>query len=70
MKDLVPNSVTFIVFEAFNVLKVGRVLSDEGSFSQQRFDIGQCILIGKLLNVTQKCFLRDISEGILDPAKN
>ena len=63
MRDLSPERDLFVLVQLFDLLKCGRVLSDESTLLEERKDVCQSFLARKLLDIAQELSLRDPSQS-------
>ena len=59
MCDLSPECDSVVFIQLFDLLKCGRVLSDESTLLEERKDVCQFFLVRKLFDIAQELSLRD-----------
>lgn len=67
MDYLILESDLLILLQAFDSLKLCRVLRNESTALDDVRDIGQVVLYSELLNIAKELVTRDVSKRILDP---
>lgn len=70
VENLIAEGLDLVVLEgifAGNVFVVGRVLSDQGTFLEQRRDVAEAAEIGEFIDLTEESGLRDASQWVANP---
>lgn len=67
VQDLIANGLGLDLGQALDRLEIGRVPSNEGTLPEERKDVGELVVVRKLIDIPKHLVGRQVGERVLDP---